>query len=136
MRITLSAQFSSITRTHADGLVVAPAIHTGAQTHHMENSDAVNGNKRSMSHTGMMSDTNDGYDAVRESYPPILTTAQVAEMLDLNVRTVLNMAGDGRLPASRLAGSRKFHYVRDQIIETLIQNTVDPEIEAEKKRAK
>lgn len=69
---------------------------------------------------------NDGYDAVRESYPAILTTAQVAEMLDLNVRTVLNMAGDGRLPASRLAGSRKFHFSRDQIIETLKANAVVP----------
>lgn len=84
-------------------------------------------------HNEVMSDSNDGYDAVRENYPPILTTAQVAEMLDLNVRTVLNMAGDGRLPASRLAGSRKFHYVRDQIIDTLIANTVDPEVEAKKK---
>ncbi len=84
-------------------------------------------------HNDWMSDVNDGYDAVRENYPAILTTAQVAEMLDLNVRTVLNMAGDGRLPASRLAGSRKFHYVRDQIIETLIENTVDPATEAKKK---
>ncbi len=87
-------------------------------------------------HTRNMSDVNDGYDAVRDNYPAILTTAQVAEMLDLNVRTVLNMAGDGRLPASRLAGSRKFHYVRDQIIETLIENTVDPATEAKKKTAR
>lgn len=73
-----------------------------------------------------MSELNDGYDAVRETYPAILTTAQVAELLDLNVRTVLNMAGDGRLPASRLAGSRKFHFSRDQIIETLKDSAVVP----------
>ena len=66
----------------------------------------------------------DGYDAVRAAYPPILTTAQVAELLDLNSRTVLNMAGDGRLPASRLPGSRKFHFVLDDIIETLKANRV------------
>jgi len=60
---------------------------------------------------------------------------QIAEMLDLNVRTVLNMAGDGRLPASRLAGSRKFHYVRDQIIDTLIANTVVPETPASNSKA-
>ena len=59
--------------------------------------------KVTVSHNEGMSDTGDGFDAVRENYPAILTTAQVAEMLDLNVRTVLNMAGDGRLPASRLA---------------------------------
>jgi hypothetical protein len=46
-----------------------------------------------------MPDVDDGYDAVRAAYPPILNTSQVAELLDLNSRTVLNMAGDGRLPA-------------------------------------
>ena len=72
-----------------------------------------------------MTDTDDGYDAVRAAYPPILNTAQVAELLDLNSRTVLNMAGDGRLPASRLPGSRKFHFVLDDVIETLKANRVN-----------
>jgi len=72
-----------------------------------------------------MADEDDGYDAVRAAYPPILNTAQVAELLDLNSRTVLNMAGDGRLPASRLPGSRKFHFVLDDIIETLKANRVN-----------
>lgn len=61
----------------------------------------------------------DGFDSVRRHYPPILNTAQVAELLDLNPRTVLNMAGDGRLPASRLPGSRKFHFLLEDIIATL-----------------
>jgi hypothetical protein len=34
------------------------------------------------------------------------------------------MAGDGRLPASRLPGSRKFHFILDDIIETLKANRV------------
>ncbi len=66
----------------------------------------------------------DGFDAVRATYPPILNTAQVAELLDLNPRTVLNMAGDGRLPASRLPGSRKFHFLLEDIIATLKANRV------------
>ncbi len=66
----------------------------------------------------------DGYGAIRHAYPPILNTAQVAELLDLNPRTVLNMAGDGRLPASRLPGSRKFHFLLEDIIETLKANRV------------
>ncbi|MDH3300912.1 MAG: helix-turn-helix domain-containing protein [Acidimicrobiia bacterium] len=61
----------------------------------------------------------DGFESVRRHYPPILNTAQVAELLDLNPRTVLNMAGDGRLPASRLPGSRKFHFLLEDIIATL-----------------
>lgn len=66
----------------------------------------------------------DGFDSLRAQYPPILNTAQVAELLDLNPRTVLVMAGDGRLPASRLKGSRKFHFVLENVIETLKDNPV------------
>lgn len=68
--------------------------------------------------------SNDGYGAVREAYPPMLNTSQVAELLDLNPRTVLNMAGDGRLPASRLPGSRKFHFLLEEIIATLKANRI------------
>jgi len=39
-----------------------------------------------------MPQVSDGYDAVRSTYPPLLNTAQVAELLDLNTRTVLAMA--------------------------------------------
>lgn len=66
----------------------------------------------------------DGFAAVREEYPPILNTAQVADLLDLNPRTILNMAGDGRIPASRLPGSRKFHFLLEDIIDTLKANRV------------
>jgi len=69
----------------------------------------------------------DGFQAVRTRYPPILNTAQVAELLDLNPRTVLNMAGDGRLPASRLPGSRKFHFLLEDIIATLKASRVTTE---------
>lgn len=69
----------------------------------------------------------DGWDGVRKSYPPILNTAQVAEMLDLNVRTVLSMANDGRLPASRLADSRKYHFLLEDVIKTLQANKVTSE---------
>ncbi|MEM7274434.1 MAG: helix-turn-helix domain-containing protein [Actinomycetota bacterium] len=69
-------------------------------------------------------DPEDGFAAVRQTYPPILNTAQVAQLLDLNPRTVLNMAGDGRLPASRLPGSRKFHFLLEDIIGTLKANRV------------
>lgn len=64
---------------------------------------------------------------IREQYPPILTTAQVAELLDLNPRTVLLMAGDGRLPASRLPVSRKFHFFLEDVLDTLQVNKVVPE---------
>ena len=72
------------------------------------------------------SNERDGYEAVRQHYPPLLNTAQVAELLDLNTRTVLAMANDGRLPASRLADSRKFHFLLEDIITTLKQSRVVP----------
>ncbi len=74
-----------------------------------------------------MAESNDGFENVRVQYPPILTTAQVAELLDLNTRTVLTMAKDGRLPASRLEGSRKFHFLLEDVIDTLKSNRVTPE---------
>lgn len=60
----------------------------------------------------------------------MLNTAQVAELLDLNPRTVLSMAGDGRLPASRLPGSRKYHFLLENVIATLQENKVGPEATA------
>ncbi len=68
----------------------------------------------------------DGFERIRQQYPPIITTAQVAELLDINPRTVLMMASDGRLPASRLPGSRKFHFFLDDVLGTLRQNMVRP----------
>ena len=56
---------------------------------------------------------------LRQLYPPILDTAQVAEVLGLNVRTVMGMANDGRLPASRLPDSRKYHFFLEDVIATL-----------------
>jgi len=56
---------------------------------------------------------------IRQHYPPILDTAQTAELLHFNVRTVMNMANDGRLPASRLPGTRKFLFFLDDVIATL-----------------
>lgn len=63
---------------------------------------------------------------IRREYPAILTTAHVAELLDLNPRTVLNMAADGRLPASRLPGSRKFHFFLEDVLKALREHMVTP----------
>lgn len=65
---------------------------------------------------------------IRRRYPPILTTAQVAELLGLNVRTVMVMANDGRLEASRLPGSRKYHFFLENVLDTLAQHRVGPEL--------
>jgi hypothetical protein len=84
-------------------------------------------NRPAQPQSGTPQTPTDGFESVRRFYPPILNTAQVAELLDLNPRTVLNMAGDGRLPASRLPGSRKFHFLLEDIITTLKENRVATE---------
>lgn len=68
----------------------------------------------------------DAFGRIREQYPPIVTTGQVAELLDINPRTVLMMAADGRLPASRLPGSRKFHFFLEDVLKALRQHMVRP----------
>ena len=68
----------------------------------------------------------DFYEAIREQYPPVLTTAQVGELLHIGARTVLSMALDGRLRASRLPGTRQYNFFRDDVIRVLDQNMVQP----------
>lgn len=68
----------------------------------------------------------DLYEAIREQYPPVLTTAQVGELLHIGARTVLSMALDGRLKASRLPGTRQYNFFRDDVIRVLDQNMVQP----------
>lgn len=70
--------------------------------------------------------------ALEQVYPPIVTTAQVAEILDLNPRTVMLMANDGRLPASRIPGSRSYRFFLADIVQMLNDNAIVPgEAEAE-----
>ncbi len=68
----------------------------------------------------------DLWEAIREQYPPVLTTAQVGELLHIGPRTVLAMAGDGRLKASRLPGTRQYNFFREDVIRVLDQNMVRP----------
>lgn len=68
----------------------------------------------------------DLFEAIREQYPPVLTTAQVGELLHIGARTVLAMAADGRLRASRLPGTRQYNFFRDDVIRVLDQNMVRP----------
>lgn len=64
--------------------------------------------------------------ALEQSYPPIVTTAQVAEILGLNPRTVMVMAVDGRLPASRIPGSRSYRFFLADVVKMLVDNVVGP----------
>jgi len=45
----------------------------------------------------------------------------VAELLHVSTKTVFHMTRDGRLPARRLPGSRRYLYVGQEILELLDQ---------------
>ena len=65
-------------------------------------------------------------------YGPVLTTAQVAKLLDLNPQTVQQMAKDGRLPAHRLPGARKYLFFLEDVLAFVRQHAVKPQdVEAE-----
>jgi excisionase family DNA binding protein len=54
-----------------------------------------------------------------------LTVEQVAELLHVSPKTVFNMTRDGRLPARRLPGSRRYLYVRQEILDLLDENRTE-----------
>lgn len=64
--------------------------------------------------------------ALEQTYPPIVTTSQVAEILGLNPRTVMLMAVDGRLRASRIPGSRAYRFFLADVVKMLADNVVAP----------
>lgn len=60
------------------------------------------------------------------NYGPVLNTAQVAALLGLHPETVMKMAKDGRLPASRLPGTRKYVFLSEDLVELIRQHRVEP----------
>ncbi len=52
-------------------------------------------------------------------YPEVMDTAQVAEMLQLNIDTIRRLSRDGQLPSHRLPGGRSFRFLKDEVINWL-----------------
>ena len=51
-----------------------------------------------------------------EAYPPILTTADAAELLQVHVEYLRKMVREGRIPAHRFPGGREIRFLRDELI--------------------
>ena len=49
-------------------------------------------------------------------YPPILTTAQAAELLQVHVEYLRKMVREDRIPAHRFPGGREIRFIRDELI--------------------
>lgn len=60
------------------------------------------------------------------SYGPILTAAQVGQLLSMNVASVRALAADGTLPASRIPGTRKWLFRLEEILAFLNEHRNQP----------
>lgn len=54
-----------------------------------------------------------------DDYPPVLDTAMVAELLDMNIDTVRRLSREGILPSHRVPGGRTFKYLKDEVLDWL-----------------
>jgi excisionase family DNA binding protein len=52
-------------------------------------------------------------------FPPVLTAAMAAELLQVHVEYLRKMVRDGRLPAHRFPGGRELRFLRDELLEWL-----------------
>lgn len=66
-----------------------------------------------------------------DDYPEVLDAAQVAELLGLNVDYVRRLSRQGVLPAKRLPGGRTFRYFKDEVLDWLREQTVEPDADAD-----
>ncbi len=61
-----------------------------------------------------------------DMYPKIPRTGQVAEILGLKPGTVRKAAREGKLPAYRLPDTRKYRFIRDEIVEWMRSRSSGP----------
>jgi len=54
--------------------------------------------------------------AARTDFPPVLTTALAAELLQVHVEYLRKMVREDRIPAHRFPGGREIRFLRDELI--------------------
>ena len=61
----------------------------------------------------------DGTPPAPAEFPPVLTTAMAAELLQVHVEYLRRMAREGRIPCHRFPGGRELRFLRDELIDWL-----------------
>ncbi len=51
-----------------------------------------------------------------EGFPPVLTTAMAAELLQVHIEYLRRMVRDGRIPCHRFPGGREMRFLRDELL--------------------
>jgi len=54
--------------------------------------------------------------AHRSEFPPVLTTALAAELLQMHAESLRRMVCEGRVPCHRLGGGRDLRFLRDELL--------------------
>jgi excisionase family DNA binding protein len=49
-------------------------------------------------------------------YPPVLTAAMAAELLQVHVEYLRRLVREGRLPSHRFPGGRELRFLRDELL--------------------
>jgi excisionase family DNA binding protein len=49
-------------------------------------------------------------------FPPVLTAAMAAELLQVNVETLRRMVREGRIPCHRFPGGRELRFLRYEVL--------------------
>ena len=49
-------------------------------------------------------------------FPPVLTAAMAADLLQVNVEYLRRMVRDGRIPCHRFPGGREMRFLRDELL--------------------
>ena len=49
-------------------------------------------------------------------FPPVLTAAMAAELLQVNVEYLRRMVREGRIPCHRFPGGREMRFLRDEVL--------------------
>ncbi len=50
------------------------------------------------------------------AFPPVLTAAMAAELLQVNVEYLRRMVREGRVPCHRFPGGRELRFLRDELL--------------------
>ena len=56
-----------------------------------------------------------------QEYPPVLTAALAADLLQVHVEYLRKMVRDGRVPCHRFPGGRELRFLRDELLEWLAE---------------
>jgi excisionase family DNA binding protein len=61
----------------------------------------------------------------RAEFPPVLTTALAAELLQVHAESLRRMVREGRVPCHRLGGGRDMRFLRDELLAWLADQPGD-----------